>query len=85
MIGQHARTTAGAARLSSFSQGLGFAIAGTGPLGAALLHQLSGGWAAPAILLAVIGGVIALAGIAVNRPWQVEDGKTRTVQDGPHQ
>ncbi|WP_258074028.1 MFS transporter [Arthrobacter sp. Y81] len=62
--------------LSAMSQGLGFALASLGPLGAGFLHEWSGGWevafwvlAAEAVLLAVAGylavrGPLVTAGAA---------------------
>ncbi|MDQ0241892.1 MFS transporter [Arthrobacter bambusae] len=61
-----------AGSLSAMSQGLGFALASLGPLGAGFLHELSGGWdvpfwvlAAEAVLLAV-AGFLAVRGRAVS-------------------
>ncbi|WP_354241853.1 MFS transporter [Arthrobacter sp. UYEF20] len=51
-----------AGRLSAMSQGLGFALASLGPLGAALLHDLTGGWEATFWALAGEAGLLALAG-----------------------
>ncbi|WP_284984977.1 MFS transporter [Arthrobacter sp. efr-133-TYG-118] len=61
-----------AGSLSAMSQGLGFALASLGPLGAGFLHEWSGGWdasfwalAAEAVLLAV-AGFLAVRGRAVS-------------------
>ncbi|WP_284988883.1 MFS transporter [Arthrobacter sp. efr-133-TYG-120] len=61
-----------AGSLSAMSQGLGFALASLGPLGAGFLHEWSGGWdvpfwalAAEAVLLAV-AGFLAVRGPAVS-------------------
>lgn len=61
-----------AGSLSAMSQGLGFALASLGPLGAGFLHESSGGWdasfwalAAEAVLLAV-AGLLAVRGRAVS-------------------
>ncbi|GAA3677720.1 MFS transporter [Arthrobacter ginkgonis] len=51
-----------AGRLSAMSQGLGFALASLGPLGAALLHDLTGSWDATFWGLAGISLLLALAG-----------------------
>ncbi|MEV5052602.1 MFS transporter [Arthrobacter sp. LAR12-1-1.1] len=65
-----------AGKLSAMSQGLGFALASLGPLGAALLHGVSGGWDAVFWALAGVAMLLALAGyFAVNgRIVSVEEG-----------
>ena len=73
MIGVHARTPNGAAGLSSFTQGIGFLLAAIGPFGVGILHELTGTWTAALILLLVSGLLLAVAGPAVSRPWDVED------------
>ena len=51
-----------AGKLSAMSQGLGFALASLGPLGAALLHDVTGGWEAAFWALAGVAMLLALAG-----------------------
>jgi CP family cyanate transporter-like MFS transporter len=65
-----------AGKLSAMSQGLGFALASLGPLGAALLHDVTGGWDAAFWALAGVAMLLALAGyFAVNgRIVSVEEG-----------
>ncbi|WP_223982700.1 MFS transporter [Arthrobacter sp. NicSoilB8] len=58
-----------AGKLSAMSQGLGFALASLGPVGAALLHDVTGGWEAAFWALAGVAMLLALAGyLAVNGP-----------------
>ena len=73
MIGLHARSPAGAAGLSSFTQGTGFLLAAVGPFGVGILHQVTGTWTAAMVLMLVAGLLLAVAGIVVSRPWVVED------------
>ena len=73
MIGLHARSPAGAAGLSSFTQGIGFLLAAVGPFGVGILHQVTGTWTAAMVLMLVAGLLLAVAGIVVSRPWVVED------------
>lgn len=55
--------------LSAMSQGLGFALASLGPLGAGFLHEWLGGWAAPFWALAGEALLLAAAGyFAVRGP-----------------
>lgn len=51
-----------AGRLSAMSQGFGFAAASLGPLGAGLLHSMTGGWEATFWALAAEAVVLAGAG-----------------------
>lgn len=60
-----------AARLSGMSQGAGYVIAALGPLGIGAVHDLSGGWTVPAIILLAITCLMAVPGLAA--------GRTRTI------
>lgn len=51
-----------AGRLSAMSQGFGFALASLGPLGAGVLHAITGGWALTFWALAAEAVVLAGAG-----------------------
>jgi CP family cyanate transporter-like MFS transporter len=58
-----------AGSLSAMSQGLGFALASLGPLGAGFLHEWSGGWDVPFWVLATEAVLLAVAGfLAVRGP-----------------
>jgi len=79
LINLRTRTHAGAASLSGFTQGLGYALAGAGPVVAGLLHEATGGW--DAILWFLVGTalVLGVAGWFACRPVMLEDtwgGKT---------
>ncbi|MBT2535054.1 MFS transporter [Arthrobacter sp. ISL-69] len=55
--------------LSAMSQGLGFALASLGPLGAGFLHEWSGGWEVPFWVLSAEAVLLAVAGyLAVRGP-----------------
>lgn len=73
LIGLRARTPAGTAALSGFAQSAGYLIAGTGPFGVGLLHDLSGGWTVPLLALLLLTVPQLLVGLAVSRPAYVED------------
>jgi CP family cyanate transporter-like MFS transporter len=76
MINKRTRTTAGSGALSGFAQGVGYALAGLGPLMFGLLHDLSGSWTASFALLC--GCLVALtAGLLMtNQPRMLEDHET---------
>lgn len=71
LVGLRSRTPEGAGRLSGFVQGLGYLMAGFGPIITGVLRRETGGWTAPfAVLLAVlvlmaVGGVLAGSRVAV--------------------
>jgi CP family cyanate transporter-like MFS transporter len=73
MINKRTRTTAGSGALSGFAQGVGYALAGLGPLLFGLLHELGGDWIASfamlgAFLLALTAGLLM-----INQPRMLED------------
>ena len=73
LIGLRARTPGGTAALSGFAQSTGYLIAGTGPFGVGLLHDLSGGWTVPLLVLLVLTIPQLLLGLSVSRPAYIED------------
>jgi len=56
-----------AAQLSGMSQMVGYFIAACGPVGVGALHQLTGGWTLPLILLLVCCGLALAAGLGAAR------------------
>jgi len=73
MIARRSRTPAGTTALSVATQGVGYLIAGFGPFGTGLLHDLSGGWRVPVIALIGLASLIAVFGTVVSRSPQLED------------
>jgi MFS transporter, CP family, cyanate transporter len=73
MIARRSRTPAGTTALSVSTQGLGYLIAGLGPFGTGLLHDASGGWSVPIVVLTVLALFIAVFGTIVSRSPQLED------------
>jgi MFS transporter, CP family, cyanate transporter len=65
MIGLYTRTPEATAAMSSFSQGVGYLVAGVGPLLVGVLHGATGGWAWPFALM-----FLALA-VQVASGWYV--------------
>lgn len=73
LIQLRSRTHEGAVALSSFSQSVGYAIAATMPVAFAVLHEATGGWQAPLIVLGVLVLFAVPAGIVVTRTRTIED------------
>jgi CP family cyanate transporter-like MFS transporter len=79
LIGLRSRTPAAAGRLSGFAQGLGYLMAGFGPIVAGVLRQVTGGWTAPfvvligVLVLMVIGGALAAPSRTVDDELEAEE------------
>ena len=73
LIGLRARTAAGTAALSGFTQSTGYLISAVGPFGVGLLHGLTGGWTVPLVALIVVSVPQLILGLAVSHPSYVED------------
>lgn len=73
MIGRRTRSPDGTAALSAFAQGLGYVVAAAGPLGTGLLHDTTGTWTVPVVVLLVAAVPIGIFGSVVNREVYLED------------
>jgi CP family cyanate transporter-like MFS transporter len=73
LIGLRSRTPAGAGALSGFAQGIGYFVAGFGPIAVGVLHGATGGWTAPFAVLIGILAVMLVGGALVAKPHSVED------------
>ncbi|MFL6059901.1 MAG: CynX/NimT family MFS transporter [Marmoricola sp.] len=73
LIGLRARTPAGTAALSGFTQSVGYLIAVIGPFGVGALHDASGGWTLPLVVLLLLLVPQYLIGLRTARPAYVED------------
>lgn len=60
-----------AAQLSTMAQGLGYLLAGTGPVVVGVLHGATGGWSLPLLVLSAVIVVQCAAGLAASRDLQV--------------
>lgn len=74
LINLRTRTHQSAIALSGFVQSMGYVLGAMGPLAFGILHDLTGSWSAPLILLIVLalGGIAA--GAIVARGKMLEDG-----------
>jgi CP family cyanate transporter-like MFS transporter len=78
LVGLRARTTEGTAALSGVTQSVGYLIAAAGPFSFGALHDATGGWTWPLLVLtALVLPLFALAAY-VARPVMVEDQLART-------
>ena len=73
LINVRTRTHAGSVALSGFTQGLGYTLGALGPLAVGVLHELTGGWTVPLLVLAATALAAAAAGAVVARPVPLED------------
>lgn len=73
LINHRTRTQIGAGVLSGFSQGMGYALACTGPLFFGLLNQWTGSWTAPFIFLFATLLLLGAGAWVICRPRMLED------------
>lgn len=73
MIGRRSRTTEVTGALSGFTQGMGYLMAGTGPLLTGILHDITGQWTAPLVFLLALAALMGIGGTYIVRPRTVED------------
>ncbi len=83
LIGLRARTPEGTASLSAFTQSVGYLIAAIGPFGVGFLHDLTGGWTVPLLVLTSLSVPLLLLGLALSRPAYVEDELDAVVPAAP--
>lgn len=83
LIGLRARTAEGTAALSAFTQSTGYLIAAVGPFLVGVVHDATGGWTWPLVLL--LGLAIPLFPLAayVSRTVMVEDQLTASASTAP--
>lgn len=73
LIGLRARTPAGTAALSGFTQSVGYLISVIGPFGVGVLHDATHGWTVPLWALLAVCVPQYLVGLAASRPAYLED------------
>ena len=73
LIGLRARTPAGTAALSGFTQSVGYLIGATGPFAIGLLHDLTDGWTVPLLVLIALLVPLVVAGVIACRSGPLED------------
>ncbi|MFF3441257.1 CynX/NimT family MFS transporter [Streptosporangium sp. NPDC002721] len=73
MLAMRTRTPEATAALSAFGQSTGYLIAGAGPLLVGVMHESTGGWTLPFLLLLAMVAVQFVAGWHAGRPGYLED------------
>jgi CP family cyanate transporter-like MFS transporter len=73
LIGLRARSQEGAVALSGFVQGIGYAAGAFGPLLLGILHDASGGWTVPLLLVLGTSAFGIVPAFLLRRPSYVED------------
>lgn len=73
LIGLRTRSHETAVALSGFVQSIGYAIAALMPLAIGLAHELTGGWTASLVLLAIVIAGAIPASFVVTRGQTIED------------
>ncbi|TDQ53363.1 CynX/NimT family MFS transporter [Actinorugispora endophytica] len=72
-FGLRTRTAQATAALSAATQSVGYLLAGAGPFLFGLLHDLSGGWRVPVLMLFALALANAGVGMLLSRPRDLED------------
>ena len=73
LIGLRTRTAGATAALSGWTQSTGYLMAAIGPFGVGVLHDATGGWTAPLLVLTALSVPLFLVGLYVGRPAHIED------------
>lgn len=67
------RTSGATAAMSASSQSIGYLMAGSGPFLFGMLHELTGGWHAPLVLVVIMVTANLVVGLWLGRPRYLED------------
>jgi CP family cyanate transporter-like MFS transporter len=73
LLGLRARTHEGSVALSGFVQSIGYGIVALFPVGIGLLHDATGSWTGPLLVLAAVVVASIPAGVVVSRRRTIED------------
>ncbi|MEU3192841.1 MFS transporter [Streptomyces sp. NPDC006992] len=75
MIGMRSRSHSGVVKLSAFAQSTGYLLSIPGPLLVGSLHDVSGGWHAPLLLMAALMLAQMATGLLAGRDRVIEEGR----------
>ncbi len=84
MLGLRTRTPEGTAALSGFVQSVGYLLSAIGPLGTGLLHDATGSWTLPLLVLLALTAPMLVTGLWIARAGVLEDelaGASRPASD----
>ncbi|MFP7760007.1 MFS transporter [Marisediminicola sp. LYQ85] len=73
LINLRSRTAAGSVAMSGFVQGVGYTVGALGPLAVGLLHDATGSWTVPLLVLIATAVACIVPAIALGRVAFVED------------
>ncbi|KQM83978.1 CynX/NimT family MFS transporter [Agromyces sp. Leaf222] len=73
LINLRTRSHDGSIALSGVVQSVGYLIAAVAPIGIGLVHEATGGWTVPLVILAATAVPAAIAGFLAARPGYLED------------
>lgn len=79
LINMRTRTHAGSVALSGFVQSAGYMLGAFGPLLTGWIHDATGGWTVPLVMLGAAAVASAIAGVVVSRPRYFEDERVAPV------
>jgi CP family cyanate transporter-like MFS transporter len=83
MIALRAPDAAHAAQLSGMAQSVGYTVAAAGPFAVGALHDLTGGWTVPFLLLFVVFAVQGTAGVLAGRDRLLRSGDPAAREPAP--
>jgi len=72
-IGLRTRTAGATAALSGWTQSTGYLLAALGPFGMGVLHEATGDWTVPLLVLTALSLPLFVVGLYVGRPAHIED------------
>ncbi|RXZ49711.1 CynX/NimT family MFS transporter [Agromyces binzhouensis] len=77
LVNLRTRTHAGSVALSGFTQSVGYVVVALGPVAVGLLHEATGSWTVPLLLLLATAVPAVVAGLVVARSGFLEDERSR--------
>ena len=63
----------GSVALSAFSQGVGYAVGAIGPFAIGIVHDLTGGWTVPIVVMIAVSALCVIPAIGLSRRSFLED------------
>lgn len=73
LLNQRTKSQEGTVVLSGMAQGIGYAVAALGPLMFGILHQVTGGWDAPLLMLVIAGFAFIPIWYVLRKPVLVDE------------